>query len=155
MGWAQSHTLKEERINIFSTVTGYPHGKKSVGRSRQISGRNGQQDALRRCKRDLTVQNCGIWWCRWPTTSFHDEVTPQPKIPLRLWQPWTGSENGMPFMKPESSLSCTQHPATAPYSELTESRTIGLILDSIHHLVCRRQKTTTFRRLDLSPSSGG
>jgi hypothetical protein len=34
-------------------------------------------------------------------------------------------------------------------------RTIGLILDSIHHLVCRRQKTTTFRRLDLSPSSVG
>jgi hypothetical protein len=34
-------------------------------------------------------------------------------------------------------------------------RTIGLILNSIHRLICRRQKTTTFRRLDLSPSSGG
>jgi hypothetical protein len=28
-------------------------------------------------------------------------------------------------------------------------------LDSIHRLVCGRQNTTTFRRLDLSPSSGG
>jgi hypothetical protein len=34
-------------------------------------------------------------------------------------------------------------------------RTIGLILDSIHLLVCRRQKTTTFWRLDLCPFSGG
>jgi hypothetical protein len=34
-------------------------------------------------------------------------------------------------------------------------RAIGLILDSIHRLVCGTQKTTTFRRLDLSPSSGG
>jgi hypothetical protein len=36
-------------------------------------------------------------------------------------------------------------------------KTIGLILDSIHRLVCtrRRHKTTTFRGLDLSPSSGG
>jgi hypothetical protein len=31
-------------------------------------------------------------------------------------------------------------------------RAIGLVLDSIHRLVCGRQKTTTFRRLDLSPS---
>jgi hypothetical protein len=30
-----------------------------------------------------------------------------------------------------------------------------LVLDFIHRLVCKRQKTTTFRRLDLSPSSGG
>jgi hypothetical protein len=28
-------------------------------------------------------------------------------------------------------------------------------LDFIHRLVCGRQNTTTFRRLDLSPSSGG
>jgi hypothetical protein len=34
-------------------------------------------------------------------------------------------------------------------------RAIGLVLDSIHHLACGRQKTTTVRRLDLSPSSGG
>jgi hypothetical protein len=34
-------------------------------------------------------------------------------------------------------------------------RAIGLVLDSVHRLVCGRQKTTTFRRLDLSPSSGG
>jgi hypothetical protein len=34
-------------------------------------------------------------------------------------------------------------------------RAIGLVLDSIHRLVCGSQKTTTFRRLDLSPSSGG
>jgi hypothetical protein len=34
-------------------------------------------------------------------------------------------------------------------------RAIGFVLDSIHRLVCGRQKTTTFRRMDLSPSSGG
>jgi hypothetical protein len=34
-------------------------------------------------------------------------------------------------------------------------RAIGLVLDSIHRLVCGKQNTTTFRRLDLSPSSGG
>jgi hypothetical protein len=34
-------------------------------------------------------------------------------------------------------------------------RAIGLVLDPIHCLVCWRQNTTTFRRLDLSPSSGG
>jgi hypothetical protein len=34
-------------------------------------------------------------------------------------------------------------------------KAIGLVLDSIHRFVCGRQKTTTFRRLDLSPSSGG
>jgi hypothetical protein len=34
-------------------------------------------------------------------------------------------------------------------------RAIGLVLDSIHRLVCGRQNTATFRRLHLSPSSGG
>jgi hypothetical protein len=33
-------------------------------------------------------------------------------------------------------------------------RATGLVLVSIHRLACGRQKTTTFRRLDLSPSSG-
>jgi hypothetical protein len=33
-------------------------------------------------------------------------------------------------------------------------RTIGLILDSIHRLVYRRQKSTKFRKLYLSPSLG-
>jgi hypothetical protein len=34
-------------------------------------------------------------------------------------------------------------------------RTIRFILDFIHRLVYIRQEITTFRRLDLSPSSGG
>jgi hypothetical protein len=34
-------------------------------------------------------------------------------------------------------------------------RIIGRILDSIYRLVCGRQKTKTFQRLDLSPSSCG
>jgi hypothetical protein len=34
-------------------------------------------------------------------------------------------------------------------------RAIGLVLDFIHRLVYGRQNTTMFRRLDLSPSSGG
>jgi hypothetical protein len=34
-------------------------------------------------------------------------------------------------------------------------RAIGLVFDSIHRIVCGRQKTTTIRRLGLSPSSGG
>jgi hypothetical protein len=40
-------------------------------------------------------------------------------------------------------------------ADLVMYRAIGLVLDSIYRLVCGRQKTTTFRRLDLSPSSGG
>jgi hypothetical protein len=39
--------------------------------------------------------------------------------------------------------------------KLYKDRAIGLVLDSIHRLVCGRQKTTTFRRLDVSPFSGG
>jgi hypothetical protein len=37
----------------------------------------------------------------------------------------------------------------------TEDRTIRFILDFIHRLVYIGQKITTFRRLDLYPSSGG
>jgi hypothetical protein len=43
----------------------------------------------------------------------------------------------------------------APLNEPRVDRAIGLVLDFIHRLVCGRQNTTTFRRLDLSPSSGG
>jgi hypothetical protein len=44
-------------------------------------------------------------------------------------------------------LKCAKHKM--------KHRAIGLVLDSINRLVCGRKKTTTFRRLDLSPSSGG